>query len=107
MEVRNVGSWAALDSPGGCLEQHVVIRLRVEMRVEVDEIDQLIPHMLAQDFEVVAKVQLVHPGFEHGVQKDGRIAPRNRFLEPACNSGQARHRTSPSVGTGRACRKCL
>src|SRR5215211_98503 len=42
-------------------EQHVVVRRRVERRVEVDEVNRLVRYLLAQHAQVVAVVELVLP----------------------------------------------
>ena len=42
------------------LEQHVVIGVRVERRIEVDQIDAVARDVIAQDIEIVAIEKLVH-----------------------------------------------
>lgn len=46
--------------PGLRLEQNVVVGVRVERRVEVDEIDALVRDAVVQDLQIVAVVKLVH-----------------------------------------------
>ena len=46
--------------PALVLEQHVVRAVRVERRVEVDQVDRLVLDVLAQDDEVVTVVKSVH-----------------------------------------------
>jgi hypothetical protein len=43
------------------LEKHVVGGAGVERRVEVDEVDAFCRYLLAEDSEVVAKIELVIP----------------------------------------------
>jgi hypothetical protein len=40
-------------------EEHVVVLAAVEERVEINEVDGFVPDVLAQDFEVVAVIELV------------------------------------------------
>ena len=62
------------------LEEDVVGGVRVEGRVEVDEVDALVLHALAQDGEVVAEVEGVG-GVRHGVMVAGmgRVGARGRW----------------------------
>ena len=43
----------------GGLEQDVVIGVRIERRVEIDQINALVRDMLAQDVEIVPEIELV------------------------------------------------
>ena len=49
------------------LEEHVVITVAVERRVEIDEVDRLVGEraVLAQPAKVVAKVEEVGPELAH------------------------------------------
>jgi hypothetical protein len=42
------------------LEQHVVARVRVEGRVEIDQVDRLVGDGLAQRPQIVAVIEMVH-----------------------------------------------
>jgi hypothetical protein len=42
------------------LEQHVVVAVAVERRIEVDEVDRIAGDLVAQDMQVIAVIQRVH-----------------------------------------------
>ena len=45
----------------GRFEEEIVVALRIERRVEVDEVNGFVREVLAEDVEVVAVEKLVHP----------------------------------------------
>ena len=57
------------------LEEHVVDGAGVEGRVEVDEVHARVRHVFAQDFEVVAEVELIlFVHFTESITQGGRVA---------------------------------
>src|SRR5438874_739091 len=70
----------------GRLEKKIVVALRVERRIEIDEVHRFIRDLLAQDLEIVAVVKLVHCAVSlpvaAGAFKRGLIRQR-----AACTSG--------------------
>ena len=52
---------------GRLAKEHVVGRVGVERRIEIDQIDALVRHMLAQDGEVVPEVEFVAPVGHNGM----------------------------------------
>lgn len=63
------------------LEQHVVIGVRVEWRVEVDEVDDFVGDILAQHRQIVAVVQLVGHSRPFGAQPIRLLPDGNRSRE--------------------------
>ena len=50
----------SLSVPDSPAEKHVVIAVRIERRVEVDQIDILVLDVVAQDLEIVTVVKRIH-----------------------------------------------
>jgi hypothetical protein len=61
-------------------EEHVVVLAAVEGRIEVDEVDGFVLDVLAQDFEVVAVIELVFLHCGKIVARTGRL----RNCWPVC-----------------------
>ena len=47
--------------PLGRFEEEIVVALGIERRVEVDEVNGFSREVVAQDVEVVAEIELIHP----------------------------------------------
>jgi hypothetical protein len=58
----NASMLASAPCAGGGLEQDVVAGVRIERRIEVDEVHALVGHVIAQDLEIVALVKPVGHG---------------------------------------------
>src|SRR5205814_10728175 len=68
-------------------EQDVVVRRRVERRVQVDEVNRLVRYLFAQHAQVVAVVELICP--VHTIVCRGRLRLRTLFLHDGRGRGQA------------------
>ena len=53
------------------LEQNIIVRVRFEWRVEIDEIDRLVLDLLPKHIEIVAEIELVH---RHSPRRQDRCA---------------------------------
>ena len=46
--------------PGWPLEQHIIGRVGIERRVEIDQVNGCVPDAVAQHVQVVAVIQMIH-----------------------------------------------